>query len=233
MKILIVSDTHRHHENLEKVLEQVKPIDLMIHLGDGEGYEDYMETIAECPLYIVAGNNDFFSQLPKERELTIGKHNILLTHGHYDHCARVEDYVKAFGAKVFASKEIEDYLKNGEYNYSEGKFFLSDLSNFEYFMEDDGILKLPHFQIKYKQLGGHSKSDMMYDFNGDLFVGDVLIGRDMGRTDLYGGSREEMSKSLSALKEHDYVTMHSGHGEDFDKKTQDKVASLWLRYLNR
>ena len=158
---------------------------------------------------------------------------ILITHGHYDHCARVEDYVKAFGAKVFASNEIEDYLKNGEYNYSEGKFFLSDLSNFEFFEGCEGVLKLPHFQIKYKQLGGHSKSDMMYDFNGDLFVGDVLIGRDMGRTDLYGGSREQMSKSLSALKEYDYVTMHSGHGEDFDKKTQDKVASLWLRYLNR
>ncbi len=158
---------------------------------------------------------------------------ILLTHGHYDHCARVEDYVKAFGAKVFASNEIEDYLKNGEYNYSEGKFFLSDLSNFEFFEGSEGVLKLPHFQIKYKQLGGHSKSDMMYDFNGDLFVGDVLIGRDMGRTDLYGGSREEMSKSLSVLGGYDYHTMHSGHGEDFDKKTQDKVASLWLKYLNR
>ncbi len=83
MKILIVSDTHRHHENLEKVLEQVKPIDLMIHLGDGEGYEDYMETIAECPLYIVAGNNDFFSSLPKELEVEIEGYQVLLTHGHY------------------------------------------------------------------------------------------------------------------------------------------------------
>lgn len=178
---------------------------------------------------------DAAAKVDDVKEVVAGKNveAILLTHGHYDHCARVEDYVKAFGAKVFASKEIEDYLKNGEYNYSEGKFFLSDLSNFEYFVEDDGILKLPHFEIKFKQLGGHSKSDMMYDFQGDLFVGDVLIGRDMGRTDLYGGSREQMSKSLSALKEYDYVTMHSGHGEDFDKKTQDKVASLWLRYLNR
>jgi len=158
---------------------------------------------------------------------------ILLTHGHYDHCARVEDYAKHFGTKVYASKEIKDYLQNGEYNYSEGKFSLSDFSSFKFLEGDEGVLDLPHFQVKYKQLGGHSKSDMLYDFEGDIFVGDVLIGRDMGRIDLYGSSKEEMMKSLSFLQEYDYVTMHSGHGDDNDKKTQDKVASLWLRFINR
>ena len=42
MKILIVSDTHRRHHALETVLEKVKPIDMLIHLGDSEGYEDYI-----------------------------------------------------------------------------------------------------------------------------------------------------------------------------------------------
>ena len=37
MKILIISDTHRKHENLLKVLEQECPVDLLIHLGDAEG----------------------------------------------------------------------------------------------------------------------------------------------------------------------------------------------------
>ena len=37
MKILIVSDTHGHSENLEKVLEQTGPLDHFIHLGDVEG----------------------------------------------------------------------------------------------------------------------------------------------------------------------------------------------------
>ena len=31
MKILIVSDTHRKDDNLKKVLEEVKPIDMFIH----------------------------------------------------------------------------------------------------------------------------------------------------------------------------------------------------------
>ena len=83
MKILIVSDTHRKTEYLEMVLEQEKPLDLLIHLGDIEGDEDYIQVIAECPIEAVAGNNDFFTDLPGEREIQIGKYKVLLTHGHY------------------------------------------------------------------------------------------------------------------------------------------------------
>ena len=83
MKILIVSDTHRNHDNLDMVIEQEKPLDLLIHLGDAEGCEDYIEAVAECPVEVVAGNNDFFSSLPYEQEIKIGKYKIFLTHGHY------------------------------------------------------------------------------------------------------------------------------------------------------
>ena len=83
MKILIVSDTHRKHENLIKVLDQVRPLDLMVHLGDAEGEEERIAELAGCPLEIVAGNNDFFSDLLREKEIWIGKYRVLLTHGHY------------------------------------------------------------------------------------------------------------------------------------------------------
>ena len=83
MKILIISDTHRKHENLERVLERVQPVDLLIHLGDAEGYEDHIAEMVGCPMEVVAGNNDFFSMLPKEKEIEIGKYKVLITHGHY------------------------------------------------------------------------------------------------------------------------------------------------------
>lgn len=83
MKILIVSDTHRKHENLTTVLDQVRPLDLMVHLGDAEGEEECIAAMAGCPLEIVAGNNDFFSDLLREKEIWIGKYRVLLTHGHY------------------------------------------------------------------------------------------------------------------------------------------------------
>ena len=83
MKILVVSDTHGRNEALKELLGRVKPIDMLIHCGDAEGSEDYIRTVAECPVHIVAGNNDFFSELPKEEEFCIGKYHVLLTHGHY------------------------------------------------------------------------------------------------------------------------------------------------------
>ncbi|MFP3155883.1 metallophosphoesterase [Lachnospiraceae bacterium ZAX-1] len=83
MKILIVSDTHKQHKNLKLILEKVGKVDLMIHLGDAEGFEDYIAQMAGCPLEIVSGNNDFFTMLEKEKELRIGRYKILITHGHY------------------------------------------------------------------------------------------------------------------------------------------------------
>ena len=57
-------------------------MDRLIHLGDSEGSEDYIREIAGCPVEIVAGNNDFFSRLPKEKEIMLGGYRTLLTHGH-------------------------------------------------------------------------------------------------------------------------------------------------------
>ena len=41
-----------------------------------------IEAVADCETYMVAGNNDFFSFLPKEREFRLKKYNIFITHGH-------------------------------------------------------------------------------------------------------------------------------------------------------
>lgn len=82
MKILIVSDTHGQHKYLDIVLERVGKIDMLIHMGDVECGEDYIEAVADCPVHIVAGNNDFFSFLPKEKEFSIGKYHVFITHGH-------------------------------------------------------------------------------------------------------------------------------------------------------
>jgi putative phosphoesterase len=82
MKVLIVSDTHGRDHYLLKTLEKVRPIDMLIHLGDFEGGEEYIRSIANCPTEMVSGNNDFFNGLPKEKIIRIGKYTVVLTHGH-------------------------------------------------------------------------------------------------------------------------------------------------------
>lgn len=82
-KILVVSDTHGHDANFFKVLDIEEPVDGIIHCGDLEGSEGKFALASDCPVYFVAGNNDFFSDLKRELEFDLGGHRAFLTHGHH------------------------------------------------------------------------------------------------------------------------------------------------------
>lgn len=94
MKILIVSDTHGRHGNFDKVLEREGKIDMLIHLGDVEGDECYIRAVAECPVYMVAGNNDYFTDLPREAVIDICGQKVLITHGHYYYVSMGIEHLK-------------------------------------------------------------------------------------------------------------------------------------------
>ena len=104
MKIVVVSDTHGSHRNLEKVLEEENPMDMLIHLGDVEGGEDYITALADCPTHIVRGNNDFFSDLPGEEEFMMGGYHMFISHGHYYYVSmgeeRLKEEARARGADI-------------------------------------------------------------------------------------------------------------------------------------
>lgn len=158
MKILIVSDTHGKHENLRKILRQEQPIDFLIHLGDVEGGEDVIQELAGCPVEMVAGNNDFFSALPLEKEIMLGKYWVLLTHGHYYYVGMgVEDIKKEAEARKFdivmfghTHRPIIDKgervtaLNPGSVSYprQEGR-------NPSYIVMDLNEMGEAHFEIKY------------------------------------------------------------------------------------
>mgnify|MGYP000089334498 CR=1 FL=1 len=82
MRVLIVSDTHGRNHNLSLALDKAGQIDMLIHLGDVEHGEDFVRASVDCPVHMVAGNNDFFSELPLEEEFMIGDLKVLITHGH-------------------------------------------------------------------------------------------------------------------------------------------------------
>lgn len=94
MKILIVSDTHRRDGNLTGVLDMVGTPDMLIHCGDVEGSEDFIRSIAGCPVHMVAGNNDFFSDLKKEEEFYIGDYKVWLTHGHNYYVSMGTEFIR-------------------------------------------------------------------------------------------------------------------------------------------
>ena len=94
MKVLIVSDTHRRNDHFFDVLKMVEPVDMVIHCGDNEGSEYAITANVGCPVQMVAGNNDFFSQLPSELEFGIGKYHIWVTHGHNYYVSMGTEFLK-------------------------------------------------------------------------------------------------------------------------------------------
>ncbi len=94
MRILIISDTHGKNGNLFRILEETGRPDMLIHCGDIEGSEYTISECAGCSVEMVAGNNDFFSSLPREREFYIGTYKIWLTHGHSYYISMENETIK-------------------------------------------------------------------------------------------------------------------------------------------
>ena len=82
MRILVVSDTHGHENNLERVLKKIRKPDHLIHCGDVEGHQKILREMAGCPCTFVRGNNDFFTDLQISEIVEFGKYRIYVTHGH-------------------------------------------------------------------------------------------------------------------------------------------------------
>ncbi len=147
MKILIVSDTHGQEKNLEEVLEKESPIDALIHLGDLEGGEDFINTHVSCPAYLVSGNNDFFCSLPREREITLGNNKVLLTHGHY--------YYVSLGVE-----ELRRQAASRDY-----QVVMFGHTHKPYFETKDGVTILNPGSLSYPRQDGHRPSYMLMEID--------------------------------------------------------------------
>jgi uncharacterized protein len=80
MKLLITSDAHGDFTTMQKVIEKHQDIDY--HLDAGDLCMDTKQF--KSNLTSVKGNNDFFSQRPQHKVITIQNLKILLVHGHIE-----------------------------------------------------------------------------------------------------------------------------------------------------
>ena len=81
-RILIISDSHRHTENVEKAIKKSGPFDMLIHLGDIEDDTEKIKQSAGCPCYFVRGNCDLDYKLQECQIINLLPHRIFAVHGH-------------------------------------------------------------------------------------------------------------------------------------------------------
>ena len=120
---------------------------------------------------------------------------ILLTHGHYDHTTAVPDLVKALPG-------VQVYIHQADANGAGSQLFplaaqVKDLNNYD----EGDTLTLGSLTIEVLHTPGHSKGSVTLKVGDVLFTGDTLFCGSCGRTDLRGGSYEEIMVSLKRLGE--------------------------------
>lgn len=134
---------------------------------------------------------------------------IILTHGHPDHFGAIDDIKKATRAPLLMSPDDSWFVKPDQT------------------LQEGDEIKFGNQILNIMQTPGHSKGGICLYTNGHLFSGDTLFSEGCGRTDLPGGSMEEMRKSLKRLAAlPDETLVYPGHDESTTIRTEKERGTL-------
>ena len=149
------------------------------------------------------------------KEFGVDVEYILLTHGHFDHIMGLTELKKALNAKAVICLDdliISDNIN--EFTRLFGGLSESVPPTYEKFVKDGDIITVGDMQIKVIHTPGHTEGGVCYLIEDKLFSGDTLFRGSVGRTDLFGGSFEELLDSIKnkLFKLDDNITVYPGHG---------------------
>lgn len=159
------------------------------------------------------GTSPYFDQLI-EKGFKLDK--VLMTHGHVDHVAGLNRIVKKHNPQTAVHKDdLKMFMLAGE-----GQF--ASMLNAEnppepsFLLEENKIIKTGDFTLKVIHTPGHTRGGVcFYDKeNSQVFTGDTLFARSIGRTDLKGGDYNQLIDSIKSklFKLPANTIVYPGHG---------------------
>ena len=141
--------------------------------------------------------------LSRLSELGMTADAILLTHGHFDHVGAVRELAAETGCRVYlceADLSLPPVI-------TAGPLYYTDL-----YGEGD-VLHLAGLTFSILHTPGHTPGSVCILTEDTMFTGDTLFAGSCGRTDMPGGSQDDMRQSLARLSglSTDYIIC-PGHG---------------------
>lgn len=126
---------------------------------------------------------------------------VINTHYHSDHVLADNEIKKELGGKILIHEAEKSFID-----------FKADV-----FLKEGDAIKIGEVELKVINTPGHTKGSICLLGEGIIFTGDTLFKDGYGRTDLRGGSQEEIEKSLDRISGllKPGIHVYPGHGEDF------------------
>lgn len=145
---------------------------------------------------------------------------IFLTHAHFDHIGGVDAVREAFDLPLWIhEKEVSwlgDPAKNGSSKYAALPNYVVAKPAEENIIKTEQVFEISNFVFKAIFTPGHSPGSISYVFEQDGFaiVGDTLFEQGVGRTDLPGGSTQQLMASIhnKLLTLPEDTIVYPGHG---------------------
>jgi glyoxylase-like metal-dependent hydrolase (beta-lactamase superfamily II) len=136
-------------------------------------------------------------------------------------CYNKEEYEDFIVFREWLTENLPEMVAEMKKQPEYRKWFEYDLSRFsrpDIHLEDNQVYKLGDLEIRTFLSPGHSRGSICFLVKDVLFSGDVLFYRRVGRTDLLGGSRENIIRSVRRLYAElaDQTKVYPGHGEFTD-----------------
>jgi hydroxyacylglutathione hydrolase len=154
---------------------------------------------------------------------------ILLTHGHPDHLGAARDIEVALNIATRAhADEASTIARASDLNKSftgQAQIGPGSLETFP----GEPTLELGGAKVRVIHTPGHTAGGVCYDFGPFVLTGDTLFRNGVGRTDLPGGSEQQLWTSIGRLLGmlEDDTMLYSGHGPEWSVRD----ARRWWRMV--
>lgn len=117
---------------------------------------------------------------------------LILTHGHGDHTGGIDFFKAAFpDVMLIANKKERNFLYDRKVSYGKGGI-VADI-----WTSDGDEMTVGSMKLKFISTPGHTPGGQCILVDRKLFSGDTLFHASIGRTDLWGGSFEDIEKSIT------------------------------------
>ena len=157
---------------------------------------------------------------------------IVLTHCHHDHSGAAPALKEATGARLMLSEKevgcIGDELASVAYLFGQQ----APEYKVDETLKEGMVLDIGEWKLEVMETPGHSQGSVcLYERKEKvLFSGDTVFpDGNIGRTDMFGGSTEELVRSIQRLTELDVRTMYPGH-MDITSQDVNRQIQMSLRF---